>query len=172
MQSALLEAMEERQVTVSGKRYAMPDLFMVLATQNPIEQEGTYPLPEAQMDRFLMHVTIDYPSDANEEKIMRLVRNEKAGKGEPPPQPIAQSAVFAARKEIDAVSSVEAVERYIVALIAATRRPSEFGDKLKGWITYRRQSAREPRARRLLARLRVAAGPEFHHAGGRAGHRS
>jgi MoxR-like ATPase len=135
VQSALLEAMEERQVTVSGKRYAMPDLFMVLATQNPIEQEGTYPLPEAQMDRFLMHVTIDYPSDANEEKIMRLVRNEKAGKGEQPPQPIAQSAVFAARKEIDAVSSVEAVERYIVALIAATRRPSEFGDKLKGWIT-------------------------------------
>jgi MoxR-like ATPase len=80
VQSALLEAMEERQVTVSGKRYRLPDLFMVLATQNPIEQEGTYPLPEAQMDRFLMHVRIDYPSDANEEKIMRLVRDEKAGK--------------------------------------------------------------------------------------------
>jgi MoxR-like ATPase len=79
VQSALLEAMEERQVTVSGKRYALPDLFMVLATQNPIEQEGTYPLPEAQMDRFLMYVRIDYPNDADEAKVLRLVRAEQAG---------------------------------------------------------------------------------------------
>ena len=135
VQSALLEAMEERQVTVAGKRYKLPDLFMVLATQNPIEQEGTYPLPEAQMDRFLMHVRIDYPSDENEAKVLRLVRGEQAQdhKVEPPPQ-IPQAAIFAARREIDAVSSVEAIEAYIVALIAATRRPADFGSNLKDWI--------------------------------------
>lgn len=133
VQSALLEAMEERQVTVSGTTYKLPDLFMVLATQNPIEQEGTYPLPEAQMDRFLMHVRIVYPSDADEVKVLRLVRGEEGGSGEPPAR-IAQAEVFAARKEIRAVTMVEAVENYIVALIAATRRPSDFGDKLKGWI--------------------------------------
>ncbi|MDF2809179.1 MAG: family ATPase [Microvirga sp.] len=126
--------MEERQVTVSGKRYALPDLFMVLATQNPIEQEGTYPLPEAQMDRFLMYVRIDYPNDADEAKVLRLVRAEQAGTAEAPPPKIEPQSIFDARKEIDAVSMVEAVEDYIVALVAATRRPAEFGDKLKGWI--------------------------------------
>ncbi|HEY4167281.1 MAG TPA: MoxR family ATPase [Reyranella sp.] len=136
VQSALLEAMEERQVTVAGKRYRLPDLFMVLATQNPIEQEGTYPLPEAQMDRFLMHVRIDYPSDGDEAKVLRLVRAEQAQdhKEERPP-PIPQQAIFAARREIDAVASVEAIEAYIVALIAATRRPADFGGKLKDWLT-------------------------------------
>jgi MoxR-like ATPase len=136
VQSALLEAMEERQVTVSGKRYKLPDLFMVLATQNPIEQEGTYPLPEAQMDRFLMHVRIDYPSDADEAKVLRLVRGEEAqgAKAAAPPK-IAQQAVFDARFEIDRVTSVEAVESYIVALVAATRRPAAYGDKLKSWIS-------------------------------------
>ncbi|WP_374307414.1 AAA family ATPase [Methylocella sp.] len=134
VQSALLEAMEERQVTVSGKTYALPDLFMVLATQNPIEQEGTYPLPEAQMDRFLLHVRISYPSDADEAKVMRLVRGEEAGaEGDAAPK-IPQSEIFAARKEIHAVRTVEAVESYIVALIAATRRPDKFGDALKQWI--------------------------------------
>jgi MoxR-like ATPase len=136
VQSALLEAMEERQVTVAGKRYRLPDLFMVLATQNPIEQEGTYPLPEAQMDRFLMHVRIDYPSDDNEARVLRLVRAEQAQdrKDETAP-PIPQAAIFAARREIDAVASVPAVEAYIVALIAATRRPADFGGKLRDWIT-------------------------------------
>src|SRR6185436_5658976 len=88
VQSALLEAMEERQVTVAGKRYKLPDLFMVLATQNPIEQEGTYPLPEAQVDRFLMHVRIDYPSDGDEVKVLRLVRGEQeqGTKAVPPPK--------------------------------------------------------------------------------------
>src|SRR5262249_54517151 len=114
VQSALLEAMEERQVTVSGTRYPLPDLFMVLATQNPIEQEGTYPLPEAQMDRFLMHVRITYPSDSDEAKIMRLVRSEEAGSGDSPPPKISQGEIFSARKEIDAVRMVDAVENYIV----------------------------------------------------------
>ncbi|MCX5569278.1 MULTISPECIES: AAA family ATPase [Kaistia] len=134
VQSALLEAMEERQVTVSGKRYTLPELFMVLATQNPIEQEGTYPLPEAQMDRFLMHVRIDYPSDANEVKVLQLVRAEQSGAAADAAAKIPQQAIFDARKEIDAVKSADAVETYIVALIAATRRPAEFGDKLKDWI--------------------------------------
>src|SRR5215475_1185585 len=100
VQSALLEAMEERQVTVSGTTYKLPELFMVLATQNPIEQEGTYPLPEAQMDRFLMHVRIDYPSDANEVKVLRLVRGEEDGGSVAVSAKIAQEEIFAARKEI------------------------------------------------------------------------
>ncbi|MFV0280680.1 MAG: AAA family ATPase [Rhodoblastus sp.] len=134
VQSALLEAMEERQVTVSGVRYPLPDLFMVLATQNPIEQEGTYPLPEAQMDRFLMHVSIGYPSDSDEINVMRLVRAEQAVA--PPPAPkLPQSVIFDARREIDAVKMVEAVESYIVTLVAATRRPAQFGDRLKDWIS-------------------------------------
>ena len=135
VQSALLEAMEERQVTVAGKRYRLPDLFMVLATQNPIEQEGTYPLPEAQMDRFLMHVRIDYPSDGDEMKVLRLVRGEQeqGTKAAPPPR-IAQKSIFEARGGIDRVTSAEAIESYIVALVAATRRPADFGGKLKDWV--------------------------------------
>lgn len=135
VQSALLEAMEERQVTVAGKRYRLPDLFMVLATENPIEQEGTYPLPEAQMDRFLIHVRIDYPSDADEVKVLRLVRNENAGGASTDEKPkIPQQAIFDARREIDSITSTEAIETYMVGLIAATRRPAEYGDKLKQWI--------------------------------------
>lgn len=137
VQSALLEAMEERHVTVAGKRYDLPDLFMVLATQNPIEQEGTYPLPEAQMDRFLMHIRIDYPTDADEVKVMRLVRGEAAeptGAAAQPPPKIPQKLIFEARSEIDRVTTKAVVETYMVALVAATRRPAEFGDKLKNWI--------------------------------------
>ncbi|CAM5187274.1 AAA family ATPase [Bosea thiooxidans] len=137
VQSALLEAMEERHVTVAGKRYDLPPLFMVLATQNPIEQEGTYPLPEAQMDRFLMHVRIDYPSDADEVKVMRLVRAESAATTGSPaaaPAPIPQKVIFDARVEIDRVTTKDVVESYMVGLIAATRRPAEYGDHLKNWI--------------------------------------
>jgi len=137
VQSALLEAMEERHITVAGKRYDLPPLFMVLATQNPIEQEGTYPLPEAQMDRFLMHIRIDYPSDADEVKVMRLVRSEDAAASQgktSAPEKIPQQAIFDARAQIDRVATKDVVETYMVALIAATRRPSEFGDKLKSWI--------------------------------------
>jgi MoxR-like ATPase len=137
VQSALLEAMEERHVTVAGKQYDLPPLFMVLATQNPIEQEGTYPLPEAQMDRFLMHVRIDYPSDQDEAKVMRLVRAENSTaptQQQTAPRKIPQKAVFDARSEIDRVATKETVETYMVALIAATRRPGEYGDQLKRWI--------------------------------------
>ena len=136
VQSALLEAMEERQVTVSGKRYKLPELFMVLATQNPIEQEGTYPLPEAQMDRFLMHVRIDYPSDADEVKVLQLVRGEEEqGHSDAAPPKVPQKVIFEARGEIDKVVSVAAVESYIVALVAATRRPAEFGEQLGKWVS-------------------------------------
>lgn len=137
VQSALLEAMEERHVTVAGKSYDLPPLFMVLATQNPIEQEGTYPLPEAQMDRFLMHVRIDYPSDADEVKVMRLVRAESAaasGKPAEAPALIRQQVIFDARAEIDRVTTKDVVEAYMVGLIAATRRPADYGDHLKNWI--------------------------------------
>jgi MoxR-like ATPase len=134
VQAALLEAMEERQVTVAGKTYKLPELFMVLATQNPVEQEGTYPLPEAQMDRFLMHVTIGYPDDDAEAQIVRLVRHESSQADDQPPPAIAQAAVFEARSEIHQVAMAEPIERYLVSLIAATRRPAEFSKNLGEWI--------------------------------------
>jgi MoxR-like ATPase len=134
-QAALLEAMEERQVTVAGKTYKLPELFLVLATQNPIEQEGTYPLPEAQMDRFLLHVFVGYSSDDDERKILRLVRGEDAGLKGKSNGKIAVQTVFDARKEVLAVQVAEAVEKYIVAVIAATRRPGDFKDAtFSRWI--------------------------------------
>ena len=134
VQAALLEAMEERQVTVSGKTHQLPALFMVLATQNPIEQEGTYPLPEAQMDRFLMHVQIGYPDDASEREIIRLVRGETRGGETRAPDQISQQVVFDARAEINRVETSEAIESYMVSLIAATRRPEGYGEDLKRWV--------------------------------------
>ncbi len=134
VQAALLEAMEERQVTVAGQTHAMPALFMVLATQNPIEQEGTYPLPEAQMDRFLMHVTIDYPDDASEARIIRLVREESRPGNDQEQEFTSQDDIFTARSEIHQIALAEPMERYIVSLIAATRRPAEFSDELSNWI--------------------------------------
>jgi MoxR-like ATPase len=137
VQSALLEAMEERQVTVAGKTYKMPDLFMVLATENPIEQEGTYPLPEAQLDRFLMHVVITYPDQATEGEIIKLNRAENAQKpkthsAEPPPVP--QQAIFDARAEIDDIFVSELAQQYMVDVIYATRLPNRYGEPLSKWI--------------------------------------
>jgi len=141
VQAALLEAMEERQVTVAGKTHPLPPLFSVLATQNPIEQEGTYPLPEAQMDRFLMHVRVDYPNPPDEIKVLRLVRGEEApvdhghaGTPRPRADAVPQDAIFRARDAVHAVFVAETVEQYIVALVDATRHPRGFGDKLKKWI--------------------------------------
>src|SRR5262245_25567612 len=125
-QAALLEAMEERQVTVAGKTHKLPELFLVLATQNPIEQEGTYPLPEAQMDRFLLHVFVGYSSDEDEEKILRLVRREDAGSKSDSNGKLPAQCILDARKEVLAVKVSDVVEKYMVALIAATRRPGEF----------------------------------------------
>ena len=135
VQAALLEAMEERQVTVAGTTHKLPDLFMVLATQNPIEQEGTYPLPEAQMDRFLMHIFIHQPADEDELKVLRLVRGEEASGGAPAETaPIPQSVVFDARKEVSAVATTEAIDRYFVALVSATRNPGRYDKDLGRWI--------------------------------------
>jgi MoxR-like ATPase len=133
VQSALLEAMEERQVTVAGKTYKLPPLFMVLATQNPIEQEGTYPLPEAQMDRFLMKISVDYPQSEAELEIVRMLQAEEGAQGEQL-EMISQDHIFAARDVIQQMQVSEAVEQYIVDLVMATRQPDKFGDKLGGWI--------------------------------------
>jgi MoxR-like ATPase len=135
VQAAMLEAMEERQVTVAGKTHKMPKLFIVMATQNPVEQEGTYPLPEAQKDRFLMHVNITYPDAASEIEVIRLVRGEKSGKKEEAEEEkITQEMIFAARDEIAAVKSTEVVEQYIVDLVFATRYPEKYDEKLASYI--------------------------------------
>jgi len=139
VQAALLEAMEERQVTVGGTTHALPPLFLVMATQNPIEQEGTYPLPEAQMDRFLMHLSVGYPEAGAEAQIVRLARSEEAaakahgaaGEGD---ARLAQESIFAARAEIHALQVSEAVEQYIVALVQATREPAAIDAELAQWI--------------------------------------
>lgn len=143
VQSALLEAMEERQVTVAGKTHKMEPLFIVMATQNPIEQEGTYPLPEAQMDRFLMHVNITYPPIEDEVKVIQLVRREEIAalsdrKGDTPkaakPPAIPQEAVFAARDEIGKIHVSDAIERYMAELVYATRTPAKLSADLAKWI--------------------------------------
>jgi MoxR-like ATPase len=135
VQAALLEAMEERQVTVGQTTHKLPDLFMVLATQNPIEQEGTYPLPEAQTDRFLMKVLVDYPAPADELGVLRLVRSEEqAAVAEKPaahePAPIALDDVFAARRAVADLHVAEAIETYIVDLVNATRQPAKYSEGL------------------------------------------
>ena len=136
VQAALLEAMEERQVTVAGTTHALPPLFMVMATQNPIEQEGTYPLPEAQMDRFMMHVEVGYPDEAAEAEVIELVRRESAQVGgEPPPPPVPQSVVFAARAEIDQVQIADPILQYIVDLVFATRYPERYTEQLASWVS-------------------------------------
>ncbi|CBL46629.1 MoxR-like protein [gamma proteobacterium HdN1] len=139
VQSALLEAMAERQVSVGATTHALPDLFLVMATQNPIEQEGTYALPEAQLDRFLMHVTIGYPDTASERRILQLVRQEALGNGHTATTTkhhVSQAQIFSARKEILQLHMVPALEEYLVQLVMATRAPLSYGDDLAGWIEY------------------------------------
>jgi MoxR-like ATPase len=134
VQSAMLEAMEERQITVAGVSHKLPDLFMVMATQNPIEQEGTYPLPEAQMDRFLMHVHIDYPSEEAELQVLELVRSEKSAAKKEEEFKLEQSVIFEARGEINKVRSSEAIDRYIIDLVFATRYPQRYSEELASYI--------------------------------------
>lgn len=136
VQSALLEAMAERQVSAGSQTYDLPDLFLVMATQNPIEQEGTYPLPEAQLDRFLMHVRVDYPDTAAETDILRLTRAE-AGRDTPKvPPKLSQASVFSARQDILALHMSDAVEQYLVQLVIATRTPTRYSDTLASWLEY------------------------------------
>ncbi len=138
VQSALLEAMAERQVTIGKKTYPLPELFLVMATQNPIEQEGTYPLPEAQLDRFLMYVKIDYPEIQTEREILELARKEaRAEKSENQQfQPISQADIFAARKEVLNVHMSEALENYLIQLVLATRKPAAYSEELADWLRY------------------------------------
>ncbi|MCV2885399.1 MoxR family ATPase [Aestuariibacter sp. AA17] len=136
VQSALLEAMAERQITVGRQTYPLPDLFLVMATQNPIEQEGTYPLPEAQLDRFLMHLEIDYPGAETELNILRLTRGEAVGVQVKTPQQISQESILQARKEVLNIHLSESLERYLVELIIATRTPQKYDDELARWIEF------------------------------------
>mgnify|MGYP005990398199 CR=1 FL=1 len=136
VQSALLEAMAERQVTVGGVTRPLPDVFMVMATQNPIEQEGTYPLPEAQLDRFLMHVKIGYPDAASEQAILRLARGEAISATAHEGGKLTEKHIKAARQQVLAIHMSEAVEEYVVQLVMATREPGQYGDDIARWIEF------------------------------------
>lgn len=136
VQSALLEAMAERQVSVGSETYELPPLFLVMATQNPIEQEGTYPLPEAQLDRFLLHVTVGYPNAAAETEILRLTRAEANSEATAVPEPLSQEAIFSARQELLSMHMADAVEEYIVQLVIASREPAQYSEELASWIEF------------------------------------
>ncbi|WP_028877653.1 AAA family ATPase [Teredinibacter turnerae] len=137
VQSALLEAMAERQISVGRSTYKLPPLFLVMATQNPIEQEGTYPLPEAQLDRFLMHVRVDFPDATAEKEILRLSRMEASVAQKPAiSDVITQEVIFAARAEALATHMADPVEEYIVQLTDATRNPAKYGDDLAKWLEF------------------------------------
>jgi len=139
VQSALLEAMEERQISVGDKSYPLEDLFMVMATQNPIEQEGTYPLPEAQLDRFLLHVQVGYPSVEDERRILILNRDE-AKQGErdafKPPELLSRDSIMRARQDILNLHLAKELEEYIVNVVVATRNPGGVDSALDGQVLY------------------------------------
>lgn len=148
VQSALLEAMAERQITVGKRTYPLPALFTVMATQNPLEQEGTYPLPEAQLDRFLMHLTVDYPDSETELEILKLNRAESANQKSIAIQALTQEDIFAARRSVLSIHMESSVERYLVALIMATRQPGDYDQELAQWL----QVGASPRATIALDR--------------------
>lgn len=139
VQAALLEAMAERQITVGSTTYPLPPLFMVMATQNPIEQEGTYPLPEAQLDRFLLHIKIDYPESEHEKAILQLARNEaknsfKSDYGHF--DRISQDSIFQARSEVLELYMADNLQDYLLQIVLATRNPKVYGEDLASWLQY------------------------------------
>jgi MoxR-like ATPase len=138
VQSALLEAMAERQISVGAASYGLPQLFLVMATQNPIEQEGTYPLPEAQLDRFMLHTEVDYPDRVTTLKIMKLARREAITQRElpPPEHRLSQEAILAARRAALGLTLSDPVAEYIAALVDATRRPDAYSTNLKQWLRW------------------------------------
>ncbi|WP_325893522.1 AAA family ATPase [Grimontia sp. NTOU-MAR1] len=148
VQAAMLEAMAEKQITAGRKTYPLPPLFLVMATQNPIEQEGTYPLPEAQLDRFLLQLNVEYPSESSEMAILRLNRGEAQGLEKQEPVHLKQESIFDARKEVLSIHMAEDVEKYIIRLIIATREPQRYSDKLAAWL----QMGVSPRATLALDR--------------------
>jgi len=139
VQSALLEAMAERQITVGKQTHILPQLFMVMATQNPIEQEGTYPLPEAQLDRFLLYVKIGYPDSGTESQILHLARAEAIAQSQaenPSAEFLSQLDLFTARQEILGMYMTEPLEQYLLQLVLATRNPGPYSLKLANWVQY------------------------------------
>ncbi|MBE4237051.1 MoxR family ATPase [Vibrio parahaemolyticus] len=134
VQAAMLEAMAEKQVTAGRHTYALPELFLVMATQNPIEQEGTCPLPEAQLDRFLLHLEVDYPDAEHELAILRINRGEAKGECSIERPSLSQQDIFTARQEVLDIHMAEAIEQYIVRLVMATRRASEYDSELDKWL--------------------------------------
>ncbi|MEW9798128.1 AAA family ATPase [Alteromonas sp. CYL-A6] len=136
VQSALLEAMAERQITVGNKTYPLPSLFLVMATQNPLEQEGTYPLPEAQLDRFLMHVEINYPGAETELDILRLTRDEALSATPVSPPQLSQQDIFSARQSALSLHMAPELETYLVQLIVATREPAAVSQDMAEWIEF------------------------------------
>ncbi|MEY4684111.1 MAG: hypothetical protein RLZ25_570 [Pseudomonadota bacterium] len=139
VQSALLEAMAERQVTVGRVTYPLPELFLVMATQNPIEQEGTYPLPEAQLDRFMLFIKIGYPEPQHERTILNLVRDEARGIRSPAKaefQKISQTMLFEARQEALNLYLAETLEEYLLQVILATRNPGAYDPRLARWVQF------------------------------------
>ncbi|OLQ72119.1 AAA family ATPase [Photobacterium proteolyticum] len=148
VQAAMLEAMAEKQITAGRETYSLPELFLVMATQNPIEQEGTYPLPEAQLDRFLLQLNVDYPDEASELEILRLNRGEAMGIDKPEAVQISQREIFSARQEVLKIHMAEEVEHYIIRLTMATRQPERYSDQLDGWL----QLGVSPRATLALDR--------------------
>ncbi|MBU2899151.1 AAA family ATPase [Vibrio hepatarius] len=134
VQAAMLEAMAEKQITAGRKTYPLPELFLVMATQNPIEQEGTYPLPEAQLDRFLLHLNVDYPNAESELDILRLNRGEAKGEQNIPAPTISQRDIFSARQDVLNIHMADTVENYIIRLIMATRQPAQYDNTLENWI--------------------------------------
>ncbi|WP_456295392.1 MoxR family ATPase [Vibrio sp. AK197] len=134
VQAAMLEAMAEKQITAGRKTYALPTLFLVMATQNPIEQEGTYPLPEAQLDRFLLHLDVNYPDADSELAILRLNRGEAKGDKTPTPPTLSQQDIFSARQEVLNIHMADTIEQYIIRLVMATREPGHYDETLAQWI--------------------------------------
>ncbi|EJG1634891.1 MoxR family ATPase [Vibrio parahaemolyticus] len=134
VQAAMLEAMAEKQVTAGRHTYTLPELFLVMATQNPIEQEGTYPLPEAQLDRFLLHLEVDYPDAEHELAILRINRGEAKGECSIERPSLSQQDIFTARQEVLDIHMAEAIEQYIVRLVMATRQASEYDSELDKWL--------------------------------------
>lgn len=148
VQAAMLEAMAEKQITVGKHTYALPELFLVMATQNPIEQEGTYPLPEAQLDRFLLQLQVEYPDSDSELEILRLNRGEALGNVAEQAVHISQREVFDARKQVLEMYMSDEVEQYIIRLVMATRTPTRYSDQLASWL----QMGVSPRATLALDR--------------------
>ena len=157
VQSALLEAMAEHQITIGRKTYRLPDLFLVMATQNPIEQEGTYPLPEAQLDRFMLHIKIGYPDAQSELEILRLNSDEAVGQVNIDAPRLTQSELFSARNEVSRIEISDSLEQYIVSIVMTTRNPQVYDSDLGRWLSYGVSSrasialARCAKARALLS---------------------